>query len=118
MRLHMANVLRHSVTRLLGSQGTTGLGFLTPFVVSVLSALATAVLLFALKGWGSVLEHFGQNLGIILAGTLIGNVLWFSPIFMWSLVKTVEADHQAQGQFVQKYKSAKTDLWNKGDGMN
>src|SRR5206468_1595178 len=34
MRLHIANLLRHSVARFLGSQGTTGLGFLTPFMVS------------------------------------------------------------------------------------
>jgi hypothetical protein len=110
MRLHIANLLGHSASRFLGAQGTTGLGFLTPFTVGGLSALATAVLLFALRGCSAVRQHLGQNVLVVLAGTITGNVLWFCPVFAWSLVKTVEADHQAQVELNKNNKSTTATL--------
>src|SRR5260370_31611944 len=62
MRMHLANLLNQSRAVFLAGQGTTGLGFISQFVVSSLSGIFLAVLILYLRGKRAMLDEWKRNI--------------------------------------------------------
>jgi hypothetical protein len=95
MWLHFINLLHRSWHLFLIGQGTTALGFMSPYIVSFFAVIVAGLLVLHVRGKSAMIQHWKQSLGIVFGAALIGNVLWFGSIFSWDLVKTVYEDHDA-----------------------
>lgn len=42
-----------------------------------------------------MIDHWKQNLAIVLGATIAGNLLWYLPVLGWVAIKTTYQDHQA-----------------------
>jgi hypothetical protein len=67
---------------------------MSPFVVSLVSVIVAGLLLLVVRGKSAMIQHWKQNLTIVVGAVVIGNLLWFGSIFSWDVLKTVFDDHQ------------------------
>jgi hypothetical protein len=94
MWTHFVNLLGKSWHLFLVGQGTTALGFWSPYSIGGLSALVAGVAVLALRGIEAMKQHWKQTLGIVFGAAVAANLIWYGPIFGWDLIKTVYGDHQ------------------------
>jgi len=91
--LHLLNLIRNSWHLFLAGQGTTGLGFLSPFAVAVLSGVIVAVVIWKRSGLPAMKGHWKKNVAHVLLGAIGGVILWYGTIFSWIVVKVIYQDH-------------------------
>jgi hypothetical protein len=90
---HFLNLLSRSWQRFLAGQGTTGLGFVSPYTVPVISAVCAGALLLLVRGKAAMIAHWRQNLGIVALAAAVANLLWYGPLIGRALVQVVYDDH-------------------------
>ncbi|MBB6144218.1 hypothetical protein HNQ77_002170 [Silvibacterium bohemicum] len=87
-------LLRQSWQIFLNGQGTTALGFASTWIVAAVSGLIVTGFIFRIRGKAEMMRHWKQNVIIVFAGAIGGNIVWYVPIFACGIVRTVYTDHQ------------------------
>jgi hypothetical protein len=95
MRFHFFNLVSQVWHSFLAGQGTTGLGFFSPILVTALSGTVAAAIILALRGKAAVVANWKQNVAIVFVAAVVGNLLWYGPILGWDVIKTVYDDHKS-----------------------
>jgi len=91
---HLLRFFCRSWTNFLVRVGSTGPGFLSPILVSVLSIVGTILCIGHLQGKEAMLKHWWENAAITALVTLVVLLVVYGPQFIWTMTKTVYEDHQ------------------------
>jgi len=91
---HFLNLLARSWRLFLVWMGTTGLGFLTPVVVFLLTVVVTLLVIAAQRGTDAMKDHWKETAALTVGATLCVMLLVYGPIFGWSVIRTVYSDHE------------------------
>jgi hypothetical protein len=73
--------------------GSTTAGFVSPFVVSLISILATVLIIGQMQGRAVMKQHWVETACIsllVLVGTMIAV---YGPLFVWTVARTAYEDH-------------------------
>lgn len=93
---HFVNLLARSGHSFFISLGTTRLGFIAPFVVSVVSIVATLYSILRRHGADAMLARWKEDAAIAFKVAPIVTLAVYGPIFFYQgLVKTVYEDHES-----------------------
>ncbi len=78
----------------LGHVGSTGPGFISPIILSILSVVLTMVCIGVMQSWDAMLKHWWETAlvtGVVLVTTMLAV---YGPQFIWQAVKLAEQDSQ------------------------
>lgn len=115
MRLHLWNLFARARVSFLVGQGTTAIGFVSPYSVGALSSIITVLLMLWLRGRQAVFEHVVKNVSTALCAALIGNLAWYGSLFAWSVAKTIYEDHITSVTSNSELRKENTRLTQEGD---
>jgi hypothetical protein len=101
---HFLNLLHQIWRDFLARQGTTGWGFMSNWMPSILSSLIAVAAIGILRGKQAVIDHWKQSLAIVICSAVAGNCLWFIPVMICTSVGTVYRDHQNLSARVASYR--------------
>lgn len=74
--------------------GSTGAGFISPAILSILSIILTVVCVGVVQGWDAMLKHWWET-ALITAVVLVTAILAvYGPQFIWQAVKLAREDRQ------------------------
>jgi hypothetical protein len=77
----------------LSALGTTGWGFVSIWMPSILSLVVATLTVLLHQGKRAMKDRWKQNLRTILGVTALGNFLWFGCIFVRTAISTTYRDH-------------------------
>jgi hypothetical protein len=96
MRHHFANLLSQSKQYFLHvAMGTTGLGFLAPLLIFLLTSIATLAVIAVVEGKDAMITHWKKNAAIATIVPLVIMFIVYGFIFGWSVVNVVYQGHQS-----------------------
>lgn len=75
--------------------GSTGPGFVSPIIVSVLSVALTMVCIGVSQGWAAMLRHWWETAlyaGVVLVTTMLAV---YGPQFVWQAARLARDDHRS-----------------------
>jgi hypothetical protein len=99
---HLFRLFYRSWHNFLGHVGTTGPGFFSPVIVSILCVLGTLLCIRFLQGREAMLKHWSENAAITALVTIVVLLVVYGPQFAWQLVRTIYDDHQSLVAQVKK----------------
>jgi hypothetical protein len=93
-RTPLFHLFAHSWRSFLFSIGTTGPGFVSPLLISLLGVIAALLCIGYLRGKDAMLRDWRENTAITALVTLTVLLVVYGPQFAWVFVRVVHEDHK------------------------
>src|SRR5579863_7604151 len=93
MLLHAERFLLRVPTSFFQSLGTTPLGFVIPFLISVLGIVVTIIIISRRRGREGVRQHLRENLTTAAKVVIIVTIVVYGSVFLITLIRELYLDH-------------------------
>jgi len=91
---HLGRLFLRAWKDFLAHIGSTGPGFISPVIVSILGVVGTLLCIRFLLGKEAMLKHWWENTAITALVTIVVLLAVYGPQFAWKFVKVIYDDHE------------------------
>jgi hypothetical protein len=96
--------------------GSTGAGFISPVILSVLSVVLTMVCIGVLQGRAAMVRHWWETALITVVVLVTTMLAVYGPQFIWQVIKLTREDHRTIAESNQQLIAENKDLHSKLSG--